>query len=396
MVDPRARFLLKTLIERYIIDGQPVGSRVLSRQSGLELSPATIRNVMADLEEMGFITSPHTSAGRVPTAKGYRFFVDSLLVVKPLDQSEISELQDQLQADRPQALVSAAAQLLSSLTQFAGVVATPRRREPSFRHIEFLRLSERRILLIIVTPDGDVQNRILHTDRQYTPSQLIEASNFFNDHYAGQPFAAIRGLLADELKQLREDVVGLMTAAVDAGDAALADNRDDLVVSGEKNLLSASDLSSNMDRLRRLFEVFEQKTSLLHLLDLSQRAHGVHLFIGGESGLAPLAECIVITAPYEIDGHVIGTLGVIGPTRMAYERVIPIVDVTARLLSNALTQQSNEAGGSLQWQMRRGQTRRGSNPSTRPSRTGTSRRCCRAIGPTSSSAIPCSARYPGR
>jgi heat-inducible transcriptional repressor len=342
MVDPRAQFLLKSLIERYIIDGQPVGSRVLSRQSGLELSPATIRNVMADLEEMGFITSPHTSAGRVPTAKGYRFFVDSLLVVKPLDQSEISELQDQLQADRPQALVSAAAQLLSSLTQFAGVVATPRRREPSFRHIEFLRLSERRVLLIIVTPDGDVQNRILHTDRQYTPSQLIEASNFFNDHYAGQPFAAIRGLLADELKQLREDVVGLMTAAVDAGDAALADSRDDLVVSGEKNLLSASDLSSNMDRLRRLFEVFEQKTSLLHLLDLSQRAHGVHLFIGGESGLAPLDECSVITAPYEIDGQVIGTLGVIGPTRMAYERVIPIVDVTARLLSNALTQQSNE------------------------------------------------------
>ena len=342
MVDSRAQFLLKSLIERYIIDGQPVGSRVLSRQSGLELSPATIRNVMADLEEMGFITSPHTSAGRVPTAKGYRFFVDSLLVVKPLDRSEISELQDQLQADRPQALVSAAAQLLSSLTQFAGVVATPRRREPSFRHIEFLRLSERRVLLIIVTPDGDVQNRILHTDRQYTPSQLIEASNFFNDHYAGQPFAAIRGLLADELKQLREDVVGLMTAAVDAGDAALADSRDDLVVSGEKNLLSASDLSSNMDRLRRLFEIFEQKTSLLHLLDLSQRAHGVHLFIGGESGLAPLDECSVITAPYEIDGHVIGTLGVIGPTRMAYERVIPIVDVTARLLSNALTQQSNE------------------------------------------------------
>jgi heat-inducible transcriptional repressor len=342
MVDPRAQYLLKSLIERYIIDGQPVGSRVLSRQSGLELSPATIRNVMADLEEMGLITSPHTSAGRVPTAKGYRFFVDSLLVVKPLDQSEISELQDQLQADRPQALVSAAAQLLSSLTQFAGVVATPRRREPSFRHIEFLRLSERRVLLIIVTPDGDVQNRILHTDRQYTPSQLIEASNFFNDHYAGQPFAAIRGLLADELKQLREDVVGLMTAAVDAGDAALADSRDDLVVSGEKNLLSASDLSSNMDRLRRLFEIFEQKTSLLHLLDLSQRAHGVHLFIGGESGLAPLDECSVITAPYEIDGQVIGTLGVIGPTRMAYERVIPIVDVTARLLSNALTQQSNE------------------------------------------------------
>jgi heat-inducible transcriptional repressor len=342
MLDPRAQHLLKTLIERYITDGLPVGSRVLSRLPGLELSPATIRNVMADLEEMGFIASPHTSAGRVPTPKGYRFFVDSLLVVKPLDQGEISGLQDQLSSDRPQALVNTAAQLLSQLTRFAGVVATPRRREASFRHIEFLRLSERRVLLIIVTPDGDVQNRILHTDRPYTQPQLIEASNFFNQHYAGQPFHTIRALLADELKQLREDVVGLMTAAVDAGNAALTESADALVVSGEKNLLSATDLASNMDRLRRLFEMFEQKTSLLHLLDLSQRAHGVHLFIGGESGIAPLDECSVITAPYEVDGQVIGTLGVVGPTRMAYERVIPIVDVTAKLLSNALTLQLNE------------------------------------------------------
>jgi heat-inducible transcriptional repressor len=341
MLDPRAQHLLKTLIERYIADGQPVGSRVLSRQSGLELSPATIRNVMADLEEMGFIASPHTSAGRVPTSKGYRFFVDSLLVVKELDDVEISELQDQL-TDRTHSLVTTAAQLLSQLTHFAGVVATPRRREPSFRHLEFLRLSERRVLLIIVTSEGDVQNRILHTDRPYTQSQLIEASNFFNQHYAGQPFNAIRALMADELKQLREDVVGLMTAAVDAGDAALSDTSDGLVVSGERNLLSASDLASNMDRLRKLFEVFEQKTSLLHLLDLSDHAHGVHLFIGGESGLAPLDECSIITAPYEVDGEVIGTLGVIGPTRMAYERVIPIVDVTAKLLSSALTQQISD------------------------------------------------------
>jgi heat-inducible transcriptional repressor len=339
MLDPRAQHLLKTLIERYIADGQPIGSRVLSRQPGLELSPATIRNVMADLEEMGFITSPHTSAGRVPTPKGYRFFVDSLLVVQPLGEGEISELQGQLQADRPQALVSAAAQLLSQLTQFAGVVATPRRREASFRHLEFLRLSERRVLLIIVTPEGDVQNRILHTDRAYTQTQLIEASNFFNHHYAGQPFHAIRALLADELKQLREDVVGLMNAAVDAGNDALSDTNEGLVVSGERNLLNAQDLASNMGRLRLLFDVFEQKTSLMHLLDASQHAQGVHLFIGDESGLAPLDECSVITARYEVDGQVIGTLGVIGPTRMAYERVIPIVDVTAKLLSNALTLQ---------------------------------------------------------
>jgi heat-inducible transcriptional repressor len=343
MLDPRAQHLLKTLIERYIAEGQPVGSRVLSRQSGLELSPATIRNVMADLEELGFIASPHTSAGRVPTPKGYRFFVDTLLVVKPLAEGEISELQGQLQADRPQLLVNSAAQMLSQLTHFAGVVATSRRREASFRHLEFMRLSDRRVLLIIVTAEGDVQNRILHTDRSYSQQQLLEASNFLNQHYAGQPFHAIRVLLADELRQLREDVVGLMTAAVDASDAALADVGESLVVSGEKNLLNAEDLASNMGRLRRLFEVFEQKTSLLHLLDVSQRAQGVHLFIGGESGLAPLDECSVITATYEVDGQVLGTLGVIGPTRMAYERVIPIVDVTAKLLSNALTQQLSEA-----------------------------------------------------
>src|SRR5215467_7843843 len=217
MLEPRAQHLLKTLIERYIAEGLPVGSRVLSRQSGLELSPATIRNVMADLEDMGFIASPHTSAGRVPTPKGYRFFVDTLLRVKPLEENEINELQEQLQADRPQRLVSAAAQMLSQLTHFAGVVSTSRRRDASFRHVEFMRLSDRRVLLIIVTPDGDVQNRILHTDRPYSPQQLLEASNFLNEHYAGQPLQTVRALLADELRQLREDVVALMTAAVDAG-----------------------------------------------------------------------------------------------------------------------------------------------------------------------------------
>ena len=233
MLDPRAQHLLKALIERYIAEGQPVGSRVLSRQSGLELSPATIRNVMADLEEMGFIASPHTSAGRVPTSKGYRFFVDTLLIVKPLHDAEISELQGQLQADRPQLLVSAAAQILSQLTHFAGVVSISRRREASFRHVEFMRLSDKRVLLIIVSAEGDVQNRILHTDRSYSQQQLLEASNFLNQHYAGQPFHTIRALLADELRQLREDVVGLMTAAVDAGDAALSDTGENLVVSGE-------------------------------------------------------------------------------------------------------------------------------------------------------------------
>ncbi len=337
-LDPRAQHLLKTLVERYITEGQPVGSRALSRHSGLDLSAATIRNVMADLEEMGFIASPHTSAGRVPTPRGYRFFVDSLMVVQPLEDVEIHRLEGELNVDRPHQIVSAAASLLSQLTQFAGVVATPKRREASFRHLEFLRLSERRVLLIIVTADGDVQNRILHTDRAYTPSQLAEATNFFNQNFAGQPFGGIRDRLAEELRALRDDIAALMKAAVDAGEGAFSEG-DALVVTGERNLLHAEDLASNMERLRRLFDLFEQKTSLLHLLDVSQRAPGVQIYIGGESGLVPLDECSVVTASYEINGELIGTLGVIGPTRMAYERVIPIVDVTAKLLSNALARE---------------------------------------------------------
>lgn len=338
MLDSRAQHLLKTLVERYIAEGQPVGSRALSRHSGLELSPATVRNVMADLEEMGFIASPHTSSGRVPTPRGYRFFVDSLMVVKPLEQVEIHRLEGELAADRPQQIVSTAVSLLSQLTQFAGVIVTPKRREAAFRHLEFLRLSERRVLLIVVTQDGDVQNRILHTDRTYTPSQLIEATNFFNHNFAGQPLTAIRGRLADELLALRDDIAGLMKVAVEAGEGALAEG-EALVVTGERNLLHADDLASNMERLRRLFDLFEQKTSLLHLLDVSQRAQGVQIYIGEESGLVPLDECSVVTASYEVGGQVIGTLGVIGPTRMAYERVIPIVDITAKLLSNALARE---------------------------------------------------------
>jgi len=341
MLEPRAQHLLKTLVERYISEGQPVGSRALSRHSGLELSPATIRNVMADLEEMGFIASPHTSAGRVPTPRGYRFFVDSIMVVKPLEAAEVHRLEGELASDMPNQIVSAAASVLSQLTQFAGVVMTPKRREAGFRHLEFLRLSDRRVLLIIVSPEGDVQNRILHTDRSYTLAQLTEASNFFNQNFAGQSFPTIRGRLADELRALRGDIAGLMNAAVDAGEGALAGG-EALVVTGEKNLLNAEDLASNMVRLRGLFDLFEQKTSLLHLLDLSQKADGVQIYIGGESGLVPLDECSVVTARYEVGGQVIGTLGVIGPTRMAYERVIPLVDVTAKLLSNALARELAE------------------------------------------------------
>lgn len=334
----RAQRLLKMLVERYISDGIPVGSRALARFSGLELSPASIRNVMADLEDLGFITSPHTSAGRIPTPRGYRFFVDTLLKVRPLDQVEISQLEGQLQPDNTQKLVSQASHLLSDLTRFAGVVMTPKRKSAAFRHIEFLNLTEKRILLIIVAPDGDVQNRIILTDRPYSPAELIEAGNFLNQNFAGLNFDEIKRRIHEELRQLREEMTQLMTKALEAGDQAMGVAAEDYVLSGGHNLLHVNELSSNMANLRKLFDMFEQKTTLLQLLDTSSRAEGVQIFIGGESGLVPLDECSVVTAPYEVDGQVVGTVGVVGPTRMAYERVIPIVDITAKLLSSALSQ----------------------------------------------------------
>ena len=335
-LNERAQILLKTLVERYIAEGQPVGSRALSKYSGLDLSPASIRNVMADLEEIGFIASPHTSAGRVPTVRGYRFFVDTLLTIKPLDRVEINQLEGQLHAENTQRLVTSASHILSDLTHFAGVVMTPRR-SSGFRHIEFLRLSEKRILLILVTPEGDVQNRIMFTERSYTPSELIEAANILNQNYAGLTFAEIKRRVHEELKRMREDMTQLMTAALEAGGQAVSESAEDVVISGESNLLDIQDLSSNMASLRKLFDLFDRKAGLLQLLDFSSRAHGVQIFIGGESGLVPLDECSVVTAPYEVDGHVVGTVGVIGPTRMAYERVIPIVDITAKLLSSAFS-----------------------------------------------------------
>ena len=336
-LNERALILLKTLVERYIADGQPVGSRALSRYSGLDLSPASIRNVMADLEEMGFIASPHTSAGRVPTARGYRFFVDTLLTIKPLDTVEINQLEGQLHAESTQKLVVSASQLLSDLTHFAGVVMTPRR-SVGFRHIEFLRLSDTRILLILVTPEGDVQNRILLSEKRYTPSELVEAANILNQHYAGLTFDEIRRRIREELKQLTADMTRLMSSALEAGSQAASESSEEVVISGESNLLDSQDLSSNMVNLRKLFELFDRRTGLLQLLEISHRAQGVQIFIGGEAGVAPLDECSVVTAPYEVDGRIVGTVGVIGPTRMAYERVIPIVDITAKLLSTLLTQ----------------------------------------------------------
>jgi heat-inducible transcriptional repressor len=336
-LNERAQLLLKTLVERYIADGQPVGSRALSKYSGLDLSPASIRNVMADLEEMGFIASPHTSAGRIPTSRGYRIFVDTLLTVKPLASIEINQLEGQLQTENTQRLVASASQLLSDLTHFAGMVMTPRR-SAGFRHIEFLKLSDSRILLILVTPEGDVQNRILTSEKSYTPSELTEAANILNQNYAGLTFDEIRRRVREELKQLRTEMTQLMNAALEAGSQAASESAEEVVISGESNLLDSLDLSSNMVNLRKLFDLFDRRTGLLQLLDISNRAEGVQIFIGGESGVSPLDECSVVTAPYEVDGQVVGTVGVIGPTRMAYERVIPIVDITAKLLTSMLNQ----------------------------------------------------------
>lgn len=336
-MDKRAQILLKTLVEHYISDGQPVGSRTLLQRSGLDVSAATIRNVMSDLEQLGFITSPHTSAGRVPTQKGYRLFVDSLLTVQPLESKAVAQLKSGLQSPDPVELISSAAGMLSQLTQFAGLVLIPKRKRSAFKHLEFLPLSDKKILVIIVTNDGHVQNRIIVAEKPYTASELVQASNYFNANFSGQTFEEVQKKLHVELQQMQSDMNRLMSAALEASHRAVDNDKDGVVIAGERNLLQVDELSTNVTSLRKLFDIFERRTSLMQLLDTSQRAEGIQIFIGGESGYLPLDECSMVTAPYEADGQVVGTLGVIGPTRMAYERVIPIVDVTAKLLSNALS-----------------------------------------------------------
>ena len=331
MLDDRAKLLLKALVERYIADGQPVGSRTLSRASGLDLSPATIRNVMADLEDLGLIASPHTSAGRIPTAKGYRLFVDTMLTVQ---REQLAPLA--LAPEQPQKVIASAAHLLSSLSQFVGVVMAPRRTSV-FRHIEFLRLSERRFLVIIVSPDGDVQNRVIFSETDFTQGQLIEAANFLNQNYAGMAMEQVRERLKTEVESLRSEIAGLMQAAVNVSSEALSEAQDDVVISGERNLLAISDFSKDMGNLRRAFDLFEQKTQILRLLDVSAQADGVRIFIGGESQVVPFEELSIVSAPYEVDGQIVGTLGVIGPMRMPYDKMIQIVDITSKLVSNALS-----------------------------------------------------------
>ena len=334
MLDDRARLLLKALVERYIADGQPIGSRTLSKASGMDLSPATIRNVMSDLEELGLIVSPHTSAGRIPTARGYRLFVDTMLTTQR-DALPAAGRLARIAPDQPQKVISNAAHMLSSLSQFVGVVMAPRRTSV-FQHIEFLRLSEKRFLVIIVSPDGDVQNRVIFTEADYTQSQLVEASNFLNSHYAGMAIEEVRECLKSEVEALRSEIAVLMRTAVQVSSEAI-ESRDEVVVSGERNLLAVSDFSSDMGNLRKLFDLFEQKAQLMRLLDVSSRAEGVRIYIGGESQVIPYQELSVVTAPYEVDGKVVGTLGVIGPMRMPYEKMIQIVDITSKLVSSALS-----------------------------------------------------------
>jgi len=340
LLSDRARQLLKMLVEHYIRDGQPVGSRTLSRDLSLNLSAATIRNVMADLEALGFIASPHTSAGRVPTDKGYRFFVDTLLKFQPLEDEKIAAIQTRLDehTDNPKALVAAASQLLSSVTRLAGVVTLPRQNHASLSQIEFVPLSDNRVLAILIVNGREVQNRILHLDRYYSPDELRHASNYLNQEFGGKELSAVREHLLNQLKETREDLNRTMLDAIRLAQHVVnapVSDRMEYVMAGETNLMGFAELS-NVEKLRRLFEAFTQQRDILHLLDQSLKAEGVQIFIGQESGYTILDECSIVTAPYTLDREVVGVLGVIGPTRMAYERVIPIVDITAKLLGSAL------------------------------------------------------------
>jgi heat-inducible transcriptional repressor len=343
----REQRLLRALVESYIRDGQPVGSRSLSRESGLQLSSATIRNVMADLEELGFVASPHTSAGRIPTDKGYRFFVDTLLQVKRVEDSAAGEIRRQLEGhlldgthESSKELIATVSQLLSSLTRLAGVVTLPRAAEASITQVEFVGLSENRVLVVLVFGEREVQNRIIQLERYYSPDELKRASNFLNEQFRGRSLAQVRQEILRQLSETRAhlnqvmlDAISMAQHVFEAG--AGGDDPLEYVIKGETNLMGVAELSS-MEKLRRLFEAFNEKRDFLHLLDQSLRAEGVRIFIGHESGYQILDDCSVVTAPYGSPDSVVGVLGVIGPTRMAYERVIPIVDVTAQLLGAAL------------------------------------------------------------
>ena len=337
----RGQHLLKVLIQRYITDGQPVGSRTLSKDAGLDLSPATIRNVMSDLEDMGLVSAPHTSAGRIPTPRGYRLFVDTLVRYRQPGDGDIRRIQEQIrgESDNTDGLVGAVSSMLSDFTSMAGVVSVPRAPTVTLRQIEFLPLSENRVLVILVVNDREVQNRILHTDREYTASELQQAQNYINEHYGGTDLNQVRDRLLEDLDSTRDSMNQTMhdiiTVAQSAMDGA-TDPSNKYVVAGETNLMDFAELS-DIETLRQLFDAFSRKRLILELLDRSINADGVQVFIGEESGYRIFDGCSVVTAPYHVDSDTIGVLGVIGPTRMAYDRVVPIVDVTARLLESALS-----------------------------------------------------------
>jgi heat-inducible transcriptional repressor len=340
-LNDRAQQLLKVLVESYIREGQPVGSRSLSRDSGMNLSAATIRNVMADLEAYGFVASPHTSAGRIPTPKGYRFFIDTLLKVQPLEGPAAEQLRRELGAsDDTRSLVSMASQMLSNVTQLAGVVSMHAPQAPALTHIEFLPLSERRLLAILVFDDREVQNRVVQLDRQIPPEELRRAAAALNEHFRGRTVEQVRQDLIAQLSEMREILNQGMVDTISVAQQVFAEpaRRGDLelVVAGETKLMGFAELSS-VEKLRRLFEAFNEKREILQLLDMSLHGQGVQIFIGQESGYQIFDDCSVVAAPYSSDDGKVGVLGVIGPTRMAYERVIPVVDLTARLLGSALS-----------------------------------------------------------
>lgn len=337
-LDPRARQLLRSLISQHIRDGEPVGSRTLARSSGLDVSPATIRSILADLEDIGLVAAPHASAGRVPTAQGYRVFVDSLLQIRPVQEAQVSQMRANLAAGAgTQALLSNTGELLSAMSQFVGVVTVPQRGQFAFRHIDFVPLDGPRVLVILVFTDNEVQNRIITPRRAYSPSELEQTANFLNSQFAGRPLHEIRAALMRELRDTRSQMEQLLTAAVDLSEHALSEPgaNEDMLVTGQTRLMGVQDLS-DLDRLRDLFEAFARKREILQLLERTIHAPGVRVFIGEETGLAPLDGCTVVTAPYGAQGKVLGVLGVIGPTRMAYDRVIPMVQATADLLGAAL------------------------------------------------------------
>ncbi len=340
-MDNRYRKLLKTLIEQYVIEGQPIGSKAIAECSKLDISAATVRNVMSELEDMGMVKSPHTSAGRIPTIKGYRFFVDTLLTVESMKMHEVKYIKNALGNGTPGKIINQAANLLSSLSKFAGVVSTTRKRK-SFKQLEFLKLSETNVLLIFVTPDGEVLNKIFNLDKNYSQAQLQQAANYITNKFSGLSFEQVKREIILELSQHRDDLGELLKKIVDEGNAVLDETEESVVISGQDHLFDLTELSENASKLRSLYKMLAQKTQIVNLLEsICSNAKGVRVFIGGESSLMP-EDCLsVVASPCIVNGKVVGSLGVIGPTRMEFQRVVPIVDVTARLVSLSIRQQEN-------------------------------------------------------